>query len=50
MKIRSDDDSLTFTTLWVFFVYTSTVKRVYKGHSREPENVPFMGSFPLYTG
>jgi hypothetical protein len=46
MKIRSDDDSLTFTTLWGFFVYTSTVK----GHSREPENVPFMGSFPLYTG
>ena len=27
-----------------------TVKPIYKGHSREPENVPFMKSFPLYTG
>jgi hypothetical protein len=25
-----------------------TVKPVYKGHSREPENVPFMSSCPLY--
>ena len=24
-----------------------TVKPVYKGHSREPENVPFMSSCPL---
>jgi hypothetical protein len=23
---------------------------VYKGHSREPENVAFMSSCPLYTG
>jgi len=21
-----------------------------KGHSREPENIPFMSSCPLYTG
>jgi hypothetical protein len=28
----------------------STVKPVYKGHSREPENVVFMSSCPLYTG
>ena len=27
-----------------------TVKAVYKGESREPENVPFMGSWPLYRG
>jgi hypothetical protein len=27
-----------------------TVKPVYKGHSREPENIPFMSSWPLYTG
>ena len=25
-------------------------KPVYKGHSREPGNVPFIGSCPLYTG
>jgi len=23
---------------------------VYIGHSREPENVPFKSSFPLYSG
>ena len=28
----------------------TTVKPVYKGHSREPENVPFMNSCPLYEG
>jgi hypothetical protein len=28
----------------------NTVKPVYKGHSMEPENVPFMSSCPLYTG
>jgi hypothetical protein len=26
------------------------VKPVYRGHSREPENVAFMSSCPLYTG
>ena len=26
-----------------------TVKPVYKKYSREPENVPFMSSCPLYT-
>ena len=29
---------------------TCTVKPVYKGHSREPENVALMNSWPLYTG
>ena len=29
---------------------TYTVKPVYKDHSREPENVVFMSSCPLYTG
>ena len=28
----------------------SSVKPVYKGHSREPENVAFMSSYSLYTG
>jgi hypothetical protein len=27
----------------------NTVNPVYKGHSREPENVPFISSCPLYT-
>ena len=27
----------------------NTVKPVYKGHSRDPENVPCMSNFPLYT-
>jgi membrane-anchored glycerophosphoryl diester phosphodiesterase (GDPDase) len=27
-----------------------TVKPVYKGYSKDLENVPFMGSCPLYTG
>jgi hypothetical protein len=31
-------------------LFTYTVKPVYKGHSREPAIVPFMSSFPLYTG
>ena len=29
---------------------SNTVKPVYKDHSREPENVAFMSSCPLYTG
>ena len=28
----------------------NVVKPVYKGHSREPENVSFVSSCPLYTG
>jgi hypothetical protein len=28
----------------------NTVKPVYKGHWREPVNVPIMNSCPLYTG
>jgi len=27
-----------------------TVKSVLKGHPREPKNLPFMSSCPLYTG
>ena len=34
----------------VYLYLRYTVKPVYKGHSMEPENVPFMESFPLYTG
>jgi hypothetical protein len=26
------------------------VKPVFKGHSRKPENMAFMSSWPLYTG
>ena len=35
-----------------FFIdfYTCIVKTVYKGHSRESENMPFITSCPLYTG
>jgi hypothetical protein len=29
--------------------YKGQPKPVYEGHSREPENVPFMSSCPLYT-
>ena len=32
------------------FNNTCTVKPVYKGHSRESENMSFMSSCPLYTG
>jgi hypothetical protein len=28
----------------------NTVNLVYKSHSREPENVTFMSTCPLYTG
>ena len=42
---------------WTEFVWNSfdcllqyTVKPVYKGHQREPENVVFMSSCTLYTG
>ena len=30
--------------------YLYTVKPVYKEHSKDTENVPFMGRCPLYTG
>ena len=30
--------------------YTCTFKAVYKGYSKELENVPFMNSWPLKTG
>jgi len=36
-------------SLFYFKIY-NTVKSVYKGYSREPENVAFMRSCPLYTG
>jgi len=32
------------------FVKKHTVKPVYKGDSREPENVAFKDGCPLYTG
>jgi hypothetical protein len=28
----------------------NTAKSVYKGHSSEPENMPFMNSSPLHIG
>jgi len=31
-------------------ILQTTVKPVYKGHSREPENGAFKSSCPLYTG
>jgi len=30
--------------------FRDTVKLVYKGHLREPENMPFMSDCLLYTG
>jgi hypothetical protein len=45
------------TYIFIFDLYKDllvgirvTVKHVYKGHSMESENVPFMSSCPLYTG
>jgi hypothetical protein len=34
----------------LFIIYVSTVQRVYNGYWREPENIPYMWCFPLYTG
>jgi hypothetical protein len=31
-------------------LYANIVKPVYKGHSLEPENMPFLSSCLLYTG
>ena len=31
-------------------MFVNTDKLVYKGHWREPENVPFMSSCPWYSG
>ena len=35
---------------YVGHLLLNIVKPVYKGHAREPENVAFMSSCPLYTG
>jgi hypothetical protein len=43
----------SFTPYIIYFVFLDnqyTVKPVYKGYSREPENVAFINSCPLYTG
>ena len=40
----------TVLTVWYFFFIRNTIKPVYKGHSRGPEDVAFMISCPLYTG
>ena len=37
---------LTESTI-LYMVYEATVKLVHKEHSSEPENVPFINSFPL---
>jgi hypothetical protein len=39
-----------FKTYAYIIICLNTVNPVYKGHSREPENVPFMSSCLLYTG
>jgi hypothetical protein len=39
--------------LWIqqhIIILGNTVRPVYKDHSREPENVAFMSSCPLYIG
>jgi hypothetical protein len=41
---------LTFVRLNTTLHLKVLLKPVYKGHSREPENVAFMSSCPLYTG
>jgi hypothetical protein len=32
------------------WAHAPTIKSVHNVHSREPENVSFMSSIPLYTG
>ena len=50
-ECRYDMMSLMQCIYFIFtFVDCAIVKPVYKGHSREPENVSFMGSCPLHTG
>jgi hypothetical protein len=41
--------SINFYFIIIASLKPNTVKSVYKGHSREPENVTFMISCPLYT-
>ena len=36
--------------LYLTCIQRNTVKPVYRGHSREPENVDFISSCPLYIG
>ena len=42
-------NSVLITDKKISKLNTITVKPVYNGHTREPENVPFMNSCPLYT-
>jgi len=43
--VHARSEHLSYVTL-----FHCTVKAVYKGNSREPKNVAFMSSCPLYTG
>jgi hypothetical protein len=46
---QNEHSLLTITSNHVcMYVITHTVKPVYKGHSREPENVAFMSSCSKY--
>ena len=48
INIRQISHSLQI--LHIVFTKFHIVNPVNKGHSREPENVPFMNSCPFYTG
>jgi hypothetical protein len=48
-KIPHINSNHSLCHFWII-VFICTVKPVYKGHSREPGNVAFMSSCPLYTG
>ena len=50
LKKKSDADYYKSSFYKRTDISECTVKLVYKGLSREPENVPFMSSFPLYKG
>jgi hypothetical protein len=58
MRLIEKNTEINFKALcqkvWCWFTLSTqnifTVKLVYKSHSREPENVAFMSSCPLYTG
>ena len=50
MAVKLPDGDSLFQILKENKLLLSTVKPVYKGHSREPENAPFMSSVPLYAG
>ena len=53
LKYSNQEDNhfyLKNTKKWVKKKMDITVNPVYKGHSKEPENVAFRSSYPFYTG